>query len=290
MKSKKPNTDAFNGYISHFPKENLKPHIAAKMTPGVGDLMLAMNIAYMRSMYLQRTVTLDLHWYHDKNFLYHFEDPETIIERAEYIRKFYSEDFVDVRIHNIFNSSDTKLLHDRYVNFDRSYPSGKDNKIKQKIRYNDWYFRKTGLKTIDKKIVIWTQVSNAQEPRPFKRPYDRSEWNDVICIIEMQGYSVVEIDYRTPISEVMYHIGTAEACLCYEGMWHYIAKNFCKPMIVLTKDVITKYHTPDALIYKVRKADQHPMSYFYKFDRRIKVAKKFAEFQKNRIRGFYVED
>ena len=292
MKSKKPNIDAFNNYITHFPEVNLKPHIVAKMTPGIGDLMLAMNIAYMRSMYLQRTVTLDLHWYHDKNFLYHFEDPETIIERAEYIRNFYSKDFVDVRINNIFNSSNNVLLHDRYLNFVRGYSGERKQRqqIKQKMQYNDWHFRKTGLKTVDKKIVIWTQVGNAQPPRLFKRPYDRSEWNNVISIIEMQGYSVVEIDYRTPISEVMYHIGTAEACLCYEGMWHYVAKNFCKPTIVLTKDLITKYHTPDALIYKVRKADQHPMSYFYNFDRRLQVAKEFAELQKNRIRGFYVED
>ena len=286
MKSKRPNIEAFKTYTQHFPKMNLKPYIAAKMTPGVGDLMLAMNIAYLRSMYLQRTVTLDLHWHHDKSFLYHFEDPETIIERAAYIRNFYNEEFVDVRIRNIFNSSHTQLSHDRYINFERAYYK----RVKHNIRYNDWYFRKSGLKTIDKKVVIWTQTGNAQDPRPFKRPYDRSEWNDVICIIEMQGYSVVEIDYRTPISEVMYHIGTAEVCLCYEGMWHYIAKNFCKPMIVLTKDFITQYHTPDALIYKVRKADQHPMSYFYKFDRRVEVAKKFAEVQKNRIRGFYVEN
>jgi hypothetical protein len=290
MISKKPNIQAFNSYIPYLGKSNLKPHIAAKMTPGVGDLMVAMNIAYMRSLYLQRTVTLDLHWYHDKDFLYHFEDPETIIERGEYIKNFYSEDFVDVRVRNIFNSSDTRLIHHRYVNFDRTgYKRNKDV-IKQKIRYNDWYFRKCGFKTIDKKIVVWTQVGNAQPPRLFKRPFDRSEWNDAISIIEMQGYSVVEIDYRTPISEVMYHIGTSEACLCYEGMWHYVAKNFCKPMIVLTKDLITQYHTPDALIYKVRKADQHSMSYFYNFDRRVEVAKKFAEAQKKRIRGYYVED
>jgi hypothetical protein len=30
-------------------------------------------------------------------------------------------------------------------------------------------------------------------------------------------------------------------------MWHYIARNFCKPMVVVSPEGITTYHTPQAL-------------------------------------------
>jgi hypothetical protein len=61
------------------------------------------------------------------------------------------------------------------------------------------------------------------------------------------GYDVVELCYRTPIREATYHINTCDFIICYDGMWHYIAKNFMKPMIVSSQDMITTYHTRHAL-------------------------------------------
>ena len=266
---------------------NTRTKIAAKMTPGMGDLMSAMNIAHMRSLYLQDKVNLELHWYHDKDFLYHFEDPETIVERFEYINNFYFKKFVEVEVTHIFNSTDTKLHFNRYDNFIRKRIDV-DSKKREKFRFNDWFFRTDIDKTpVDGKVVLWTPVWNAQDPRNFKIPFPKENWDQVKDILSMQGYDIIEIDYRTPISEVFYHIRTAEVCLCYEGMWHYIAKNMAKPMIVLTKDNITNYHTPDALIYKVRKAEDHSLRFFYEFDRRVARAKLFSDFQKRRLKGYF---
>ena len=268
-------------------EENRRDVIEAKMTPGVGDLMVAMNIAYMRSLYIQKKVHLVLKWYHDKDYLYHFEDPETILERFEYIHNFYFKYGSNVEISHVFNSQDSELYHHRYRNFGRERAFINAPK-RSKFRYNDWLFR-TDLDTTPTpgKVVLWTPVWNAQDPRHFKIPFAKEKWDEVKSIIEIQGYDIVEIDYRTPISEVFYHIRTAEVCLCYEGMWHYVAKNMCKPMIVLTKDLITNYHTPDALIYKVRKVEEHSLHFFYKFDRRVERAKYFSELQKKRLKGYF---
>lgn len=267
---------------------NRRNFIAAKMTPGMGDLMNAMNVAHMRSLYLQDTVRLELNWYHDKDFLYHFEDPETIFERFEYVNNFYVKKFVDVEINHVFNSKNTKLHFDRFENYNRGYKVEASTPKRKKFRYNDWCFR-TDIDTtpVPGKLVLWTPVWNAQDPRPFKIPFTKDKWDQVKDILTIQGYNIVEIDYRTPISEVFYHIRTCEVCLCYEGMWHYVARNMFKPMIVLTKDNITNYHTPDALIYKVRKVEEHSIRFFYEFNRRVDRAKFFSDLQKKRMRGYF---
>ncbi len=114
------------------------------------------------------------------------------------------------------------------------------------------------------------------------------QWEEVIHMIrEVHGYRVIEIDYRTPIREVLYHIKTCRATISYEGMWHYVAKNCRKPMIVLSDDPITNTHTPDALIYNPRlrkgfdpakghKPEYRP-DYFNKFEKRLKLADEYSK-------------
>jgi hypothetical protein len=35
--------------------------------------------------------------------------------------------------------------------------------------------------------------------------------------------------------------------VCYDGIWHYVAKNFARPLAVISGEGVTKYHTPNAL-------------------------------------------
>ena len=50
-----------------------------------------------------RKVNLEFHWEHGEDYLHHFEDPETIIERCNYIHNFYNQQD-RVEIHHIFNA------------------------------------------------------------------------------------------------------------------------------------------------------------------------------------------
>ncbi len=272
------NQGAVNLLVKSWKPENLQHStVDAKCTPGVGDFMYVLNTAYLRSFVLDRPVILNLHWYHTRDFLYHFEDPETIVERFEYVHNFYLKYGAKVKAHHIFDSNDLELYYKRHRYYERGSEKLLSERRFPRVKYNDWEFRKTGLETIPGKILIWTQVHNAEQPRLFKRPFTLEQWNHVKEIIELQGYHTVEVDYRTPISEVFYHAATCECTVSYEGMWHYVAKNFHKPMIVLTQDNITKLHTPNALIYQVRKVDQHSFRYFHNFDRRLQRAKEIHQ-------------
>ena len=54
-------------------------------TPGVGDFMWALNSCYAYAIRDNVYVDLEMHWEHGEDYYHHFEDPETIIERMEYI-------------------------------------------------------------------------------------------------------------------------------------------------------------------------------------------------------------
>lgn len=222
-------------------------YIRWKGTVGIGDSMYGLNIAYMRSFVNQKPTTIDIHYFFPKDDIYHYEDPEPLIERVEYLRsRFLWKDIV--KVNYIFNSEDTKLYQHKYYNVKR-------HRFSELYRY--WSFDPT-LNTTPKygKIVLWRPTNNLrQQLSGYKMPLLESQWQKLIDILGYFGYDVVEIDYRTPISEVVYHIRTCECCISYEGMWHYVSKNFFKPHIVFSSSNITKWHTPAAIRIDDEKLD-----------------------------------
>ena len=261
--------------------------MVARATVGCGDIMLAYNVAHLRSHVIQKPVNLEVHWFYSEDYYHHFEDPETLPERAEYLLSFYDNDTAEVNINHVFNSDHYSLYFKKFLHFQEQGERLKGEKRPSNIKTNDWHFRDIDIPVVDKKITIWHSALNSELPRPFKRTFNLEEWDHLKRVLEIQGYSVTFIDYRTPIREVLYHIGSCECIICYEGMWHYIARNMSKPMIVLTKDLITGFHTPNALKYKVRKVLQHEISYFYDVENKIIEAKYLAEKQKKRMRLLY---
>ena len=216
-----------------------KDYIEWKGTPGMGDAMYGLNIAFMRAFINQKPTTINIHWYHSEDYLYHYEDPETIVERVNFVHSRYMWPEM-VNIEYTFNSSDSSLYKQRYRNVIRNYK----NLLSRYWVFDSKYF----LKTISNKIVIWRPSFNADPPRWFKMPLNDEEWLRIIEKLKNLDYQIIELDYRTPVSEAFYHISTAEFCLSYEGMWHYIAKNFFTPHMVLGDDKITEWHTPYAIM------------------------------------------
>jgi hypothetical protein len=235
-------------------------------TPGVGDFMWALNCSHLHSWRSKTPINLEMHWSHDENHLHHFEDPETIIERMQYIHNFYDRKN-DVRISHVINAKgrysfwkyedDIKLLEDgskvqvaRNIEKTRFYfQSGiYSDKRGNKAPENDWLFRSDSFqKTISNKIVFWRPTFNAETPRTWKRGLTNRDWEIIIDKLKSHGFQMVELTYRTPIREAMWHIATCRQVICYDGMWHYVAKNFCKPLLVVSEEGITKYHTKYAV-------------------------------------------
>lgn len=201
--------------------------------------MYGLNIAYMRSFVNQKPTTLEIHFYHPKEYYYHYEDPESVVERFNYIQQRYMwKDIVNIKC--VYNSTDTAL----YKKFYQGIHRRRDSEL-----YRYWALDPTiQTPSTSNKIVLWRPTFNLrQQIDNSKHILNDDEWQRLIDRLSDFGYDIVEIDYRTPISEALYHIRTCECCLSYEGMWHYITKNLFKPHIVLSNSSITRWHTPAAV-------------------------------------------
>ena len=235
-------------------------------TPGVGDFMWALNCAHLHTWRTKVPVTLEMHWNHDDDYNHHFEDPETIIERMQFCHRYYDRKD-DVTVRHVLNSdgrySDWEYFDDTELMADGSkrqvakghqkarfyFQSGTyDDTDGGNIPDNDWLFSDHAFREpIKKKIVFWRPTFNAETPRTWKRLFTNDDWCVIIDQLKEKGYDMVELSYRTPIREAMYHLSTASQVICYDGMWHYMAKNFCVPMVVISTEGVTKYHTDYAI-------------------------------------------
>ena len=238
-------------------------------TPGVGDFMWALNCCHKYAAdHNISKINLELHWEHGEDHIHHFEDPETIIERCNYIHNFYHQQ-ERVEIHHIFNA-DGRYKHWKFdddvvleTNGDRRIAAIDNHGVKARFFFesgyyddtpgsdapdNDWIFREDAFQDYNpNRIVFWRPTWNAERPRTWKRIFDDSDWDHLITHFRTLGWDMHEVSYRTPVSEVMHLISTSRMVICYDGIWHYVAKNFARPLAVISGEGVTKYHTSNAL-------------------------------------------
>lgn len=241
-------------------------------TPGVGDCMWALNVCHLHAYETNSKVNLEMHWEHGEDYYHHYEDPETIVERMKYIHNLYHDkDMVEVT--HVFNSQDRYSDWSYWDDVGEHKGDGRNRVFtikRDKARFhfengkyndqpghkappNQWLFRQdvidNDLLYDGRKIVIWRAKFNAEIPRGWKRRLTDDAWDSIISKLRREGLNIVELTYRTPIREALFHIRTCRQVLCYDGMWHYIARDLCKAMGVVSNEPITKYHTPTAIRY-----------------------------------------
>lgn len=144
---------------------------------------------------------------------------------------------------NVFNTDHSVLGKQLHTNIDR--PKG--YRVLSDI--NTWFFQKRFFETKKYKnlVVIWrTKFIGSNFPK-FKDSYDSSYWDYIIPLLKLQGYHVVEVCHRTPIKEVFHLIAACQFIVCYNGMYHYLAKNLVKPMVVMGDSGIIQTHNPQAV-------------------------------------------
>lgn len=220
-------------------------------TPGIGDSMFAMNVAHNYAYQNKTQVELHFYWPHDEDYYFHFEDPETIVERTNYIHQFYYRSN-DVIIKHFYNMNNEHVNKYRMTLNDVCCIHNEDGTWFDEDTYPEWLFDERYIKKEKEyKVVIWRSLFNANEPRWWKRLTN----DKVIPLLKQQDLDVIELDYRTPISEVFYHISECDFVVGYDGMWHYIARNFLKPMLIISSERFTKYHNPHA--WQVSNGEEH---------------------------------
>lgn len=215
-------------------------------TWGVGDAMQALNCCHNYSFHNKKKVNLEMHWEHGEDYLHHPDDPETIIQRMEWIHNQYHRQD-DVTLTHVYNSD---LFEHGNVNpnnkKDRFYFDSNAFDPKESAP-NDWVFKPEAFVPKKKKIVIWTPHYNSEPPRKWKRFLTKDDWGVIISSLRWEGWILVELTYRTPIKDVFKQIQEADFIVCYDGMWHYIARNFGKPLFVPSWEQITYFNTPQAV-------------------------------------------
>jgi hypothetical protein len=228
-------------------KYEVSNYVEWKGTSGCGDFMMGLNCCHLIAELTQDTVYMDMHWYHSEDYNFHMEDPETIVERFQYIHRWY-KNYEAVKVRHIFNSDDDDLFEARFrgmgrVNKSRGSPP---------VGLTSWLFKEhiRNVKSDPNKIVIWKPFLNAAPPPNWKLSFDQAKWDLIVehYLKSKHKFKVVEIDYRTPVREVMYHISTCRAVVGYEGMWHYFSRNLLKPAVFLGKNPgIYSVHDPQAV-------------------------------------------
>lgn len=219
-----------------------------KGTPGVGDILFGFNSVHMIT-HLGRKIrdipqmTMHCHWDHGEDYFHHFEDPETIVERANYLHNFYFDKDAIKVVHH-FDAYDKELWRVRHQGFRRQRS---DTALLHGLPH--WMYRpEVRAKPIENKVVFWRPLFNRENPYSWKMVFSNRDWERIIHVLECHGFEMTELTYRTPVREAFYHINTARFCIFYDGMWQYIVKNLCKPAIALG-DVpgLLEAHDPQAV-------------------------------------------
>jgi len=258
-----------------------------KGTPGLGDILFGLNAVHMIT-HLERKkrdlpqMIMNVHWDHSEDYLYHYEDPETIIERAEYLHNFYYDKDAVKMVHH-FDAYDEELWRIRHRHFART--AGPQAVL---AGLPCWSFRPEVRCTNPnpKKVVFWRTLFNREWPRGWKRIFTNDDWERILDILRSKGYEPVELTYRTPIREAFYHINTSQFCIFYDGMFQYIAKNLCKPVIAIgdNKGILPVHNQQGVFFYKPDDEENSLWKYLDKLPnieehlyRRAKIYKDFIE-------------
>ena len=155
----------------------------------------------------------------------HFEDVEPWEEKANFL---FSKLDVDCKINVEHEVIDKKFVWDRKI---------------QDISFIDTpavdIFR-NNLKEKNNKVCFWMFDMNAisfryKSESEFQRAgkietYSQDQWYEILRYLKSR-FDVVELDYRTPIREVYYHLSTCEFIFSYSGIYHNIATFLNKPII-----------------------------------------------------------
>ena len=223
------------------------------------DTMMYLNVAHTIAYTHSCSVNFHLYWPDDESWVYHYEDPETLIDRTHYIHSFY-KDCNEVSITNIFNS---KVYHTNTHKFLKKVGIATDqevNSLSMKEGKHLWHSTVMCLKmwmldetrlqpTIPNKISFWRPTNNLN-PTKAERFLNIShdQWDQYIHALVEQGFTVVELDHRTPINEVLYHISTSESVIGYGGMYSLISAMLFKPTLLVDSAAVAVAQNPNAIL------------------------------------------
>jgi hypothetical protein len=192
-------------------------HIQWRANEGIGDFVSGICYAHSSVLKYQKPVRATFHWPNRKDFLFAPDDTESIYDRFECVLN-HLKSVDGLTVDHVFESQ-PKF---RYINLlDEFNPM-----------HGLWYTKQptiieSGL------VVLWTSRHNTKFVGYQKDPA-HDMWDEIVKRLEMRGYNIVEVTYRTPIKEMIDLIHRCEFGLGYQGLAMHLYKFMWKPLIVIS--------------------------------------------------------
>lgn len=199
---------------------------------GYGDFVTGLGYAHTSAIKYEIPVHIEFYWHHSKNHLFSPLDPETIVQRCDYIKSIMRP-LPQVSVSHRFNADSTFRF---YNQLDEWNPM-----------HGLWY---TSLpeKTEKKHVAIWTTDFNISFPGSHKDPVNK-RWNDIRT--KLSDYVLEEITYRTPVREAIEIVNRCEFGIGYDGLAHQLFKFMWKPLFVFcTRKHLNNVIIPQAILFE----------------------------------------
>jgi len=229
--------DYYRKYVRKLtPKDN---RILARGKYGYGDSIWLYNIACNTAKTLGEKITVEVHWSWDRNHLHYCDDTENIIDQTDYLFQFYQQkDLIDIQHVYCSSKKNSEILKKGGLLKYGADPI--------ELRFSNWWKFDDRLKlpTIKNKVVVWNPFLNASNGKEGKNILSLAEWKEIYYNLQFNGYDVVEVDYRMPIRELMYHINTASSAIGHAGICYHIANNWRVPCLVVSSRSMVDLHCP----------------------------------------------
>lgn len=180
---------------------------------GYGDFVTGLGYAHTSAIKYQIPVHIEFYWNHSKEHLFSPLDPETIVERCDYIYSIMRQ------------LPQVSVSHQFSVNPDfRFY-----NQLDEFNPMHGLWYTDMPDQTKKKHVAIWTTDFNVSFPGHWKDPIN-TKWNDIRA--KLSDYVLEEITYRTPVKEAIEIINRCEFGIGYDGLAHQLFKFMWKPLFV----------------------------------------------------------
>lgn len=194
--------------------------------PGIGAAqgqIRLLNYMHRMSCHLDEPATYTVVWPEKYKEDFFLDQQEGFDETLDYMLRFMplrkfsiKHEYVDDDIYDEFNKRCTRIWHE-IPEFSLNVFKGVNARGGLSAEIKNFH------KRVPNKLVVFFDASKSWEDR---------HWRGIIDYLKGL-YDVTEIEYRTPISEVMYHLQTAEFCFGHNGMWQLHANALRIPMICL---------------------------------------------------------
>ena len=207
-------------------------NMKAKLSAGAVARNLSYLFLYCHSF--TENINLNLFWFPKEILKHnHYEDVESWMEKNNYlVKKLNTPADIDI-VHHIATNKRMPAIE---IVGEEDLDT---NMIRKLYTFPNKPMFKVDLQTQKNKICFWrydkNRLTDHRDPNQYEtwykeNTYTPDEWCKLYSFLN-DNYNVVELEYRTPIREVFYHLSTCEFVVGYGGMWHILSDHLDNPMI-----------------------------------------------------------